>query len=185
VRHPEYTFVSAVNQVRDAVERQRSLDLAQGRPAASGDGAVDQRREYFADDWTGPPFGDDFGTMTLPDRIAAYRPGWFASWNDVEDDKMEALAPILPAGARGRVSGLGRSRPQPADFCTVSTRWSRRDRCSLRTAGAACPSRAACRPRWANSRPCGNCSTEDAGEKWRKIKIASGAAEMGAVRLKQ
>ena len=32
--------------------------------------------------------------MTLPDRVAAFRPGWFATWNDVEDDKMEALAPL-------------------------------------------------------------------------------------------
>ena len=32
--------------------------------------------------------------MTLPDRVATYKPGWFATWNDVEDDKMEALAPM-------------------------------------------------------------------------------------------
>jgi len=32
--------------------------------------------------------------MTLPDRVAAYRPGWFATWNDVEDDKMESLTPL-------------------------------------------------------------------------------------------
>jgi hypothetical protein len=37
---------------------------------------------------------DDFGTMTLSDRLAVYKPGWFASWNYVEDDKMEALAPM-------------------------------------------------------------------------------------------
>jgi hypothetical protein len=32
--------------------------------------------------------------MELPDRVAAYKPGWFATWNDVEDDKMDALAPM-------------------------------------------------------------------------------------------
>jgi len=42
-----------------------------------------------------PAICDDFGTMTLPDRVAAFRPGWFATWNDVEDDKMEALAPLF------------------------------------------------------------------------------------------
>ena len=26
--------------------------------------------------------------------MAKYKPGWFATWNDVEDDKMEALAPM-------------------------------------------------------------------------------------------
>ncbi len=33
--------------------------------------------------------------MTLVDRVAAYRPGWFATWNDVEDDKMDALSPTF------------------------------------------------------------------------------------------
>jgi hypothetical protein len=32
--------------------------------------------------------------MELPDRVAAYKPGWFAAWNHVEDDKMAALAPM-------------------------------------------------------------------------------------------
>jgi hypothetical protein len=41
-----------------------------------------------------PSICDDFGTMTLPERIAAYNPGWYVAWNDVEDDKMEALAPV-------------------------------------------------------------------------------------------
>jgi hypothetical protein len=41
-----------------------------------------------------PSICDDFGTMTLADRVATFRPGWFAAWNDVEDDKMEALAPL-------------------------------------------------------------------------------------------
>jgi len=41
-----------------------------------------------------PSICDDFGTMTLPERVESYRPGWFATWNDVEDDKMEALAPL-------------------------------------------------------------------------------------------
>jgi hypothetical protein len=31
----------------------------------------------------------------LPERVATYRQGWFATWNDVEDDKMEALAPLF------------------------------------------------------------------------------------------
>jgi hypothetical protein len=38
-----------------------------------------------------PSICDDFGTMQLEDRIAAYQPGWFVAWNYVEDDKMEAL----------------------------------------------------------------------------------------------
>jgi hypothetical protein len=41
-----------------------------------------------------PSICDDFGTMELPDRIAAYHPGWYATWNEVDDDKMDALAPF-------------------------------------------------------------------------------------------
>jgi hypothetical protein len=42
-----------------------------------------------------PSICDDFGTMTLEDRVALYRPGWYATWNQVDDDKMEALAPLF------------------------------------------------------------------------------------------
>ena len=42
-----------------------------------------------------PSICDDFGTMTLQDRVAAYRPGWYATWNEVDDDKMDALSPTF------------------------------------------------------------------------------------------
>jgi hypothetical protein len=101
VRQPEYTFLSAVNQIHDAIERQRAEDRAAGRPmhpemVLSISGAEMQLMTGV------PSICDDFGTMTLPDRIAAYPPGWFLTWNDVEDDKMEALAPayrLVRAGA--------------------------------------------------------------------------------------
>jgi hypothetical protein len=41
-----------------------------------------------------PSIDDDFGTLELPDRVRAYHPGWYVAWNDVEDDKTEALAPL-------------------------------------------------------------------------------------------
>ncbi len=93
VLHPEYSYLSAANQIRDAVERERAADLAQGLPphpemVLSISGASLSLMTGL------PSICDDFGTMTLPDRLAAYKPGWFATWNDVEDDKMEALAPI-------------------------------------------------------------------------------------------
>jgi hypothetical protein len=93
VRQPEYTFLSAVNQIHGAIERQRAEDRAAGRQVhpemvLSISGAEMQLMAGL------PSICDDFGTMTLPDRIAAYRPGWFLTWNDVEDDKMEALAPV-------------------------------------------------------------------------------------------
>ena len=42
-----------------------------------------------------PSICDDFGTMALEDRIALYRPGWYATWNQVDDDKMDALSPLF------------------------------------------------------------------------------------------
>ena len=40
-----------------------------------------------------PSIDDDFGTYDMDVRVKAYQPGWYASWNDVEDDKADALSP--------------------------------------------------------------------------------------------
>ena len=90
---PEYTFLSAANQVHNAIERQRAQDRASGQPVhpeltLSISGAALSLMTGL------PSICDDFGTMTLPQRIATYKPGWYVAWNDVEDDKMEALAPL-------------------------------------------------------------------------------------------
>jgi hypothetical protein len=86
VRHPEYTWVSAAAEVRQAIERQRAADPSHSALLLSISGSDLSLMTGLAS------ICDDFGSMTLPDRIAAYRPGWFATWNEVEDDKMEALA---------------------------------------------------------------------------------------------
>ena len=41
-----------------------------------------------------PSIDDDFGTMDLDERVRVYRPGWYAAWNQVDDDKMDALRPL-------------------------------------------------------------------------------------------
>jgi hypothetical protein len=41
-----------------------------------------------------PSICDDFGTMDLDVRVKAYRPGWYVAWNQVDDDKMDALASV-------------------------------------------------------------------------------------------
>jgi hypothetical protein len=41
-----------------------------------------------------PSIDDDFGTLDLDQRVKQYRPGWYAAWNDVEDDKADALTPL-------------------------------------------------------------------------------------------
>jgi len=86
--HPEYSFVSAAGQLRDTIDRETAVRPGHSRLVLSISGAD------FSLITGLPSICDDFGTMTLPDRVAAYRPGWFATWNDVEDDKMESLAPL-------------------------------------------------------------------------------------------
>ena len=84
--HPEYTFLTAANRVHDEVERESKKGHSPLVLSISGSDIALM---------TGlPSICDDFGTMTLTDRLAAYKPGWFATWNYVEDDKMEALAPM-------------------------------------------------------------------------------------------
>ena len=41
-----------------------------------------------------PSIDDDFGTMELAERVRTYRPGWYAAWNELDDDKMDALTPL-------------------------------------------------------------------------------------------
>lgn len=82
VRHPEYTFENAARQIEQVVES--APDHSHTVLSISGSDLTLM---------TGlPSICDDFGTMDLEDRIAAYRPGWFVAWNYVEDDKMAALS---------------------------------------------------------------------------------------------
>ncbi len=38
-----------------------------------------------------PSIDDDFGIWDLEDRVRLYRPGWYVAWNQLDDDKMDAL----------------------------------------------------------------------------------------------
>jgi 4-amino-4-deoxy-L-arabinose transferase-like glycosyltransferase len=38
-----------------------------------------------------PTLCDDFGTMNLPDKLAKYRPGWYATWNDLDPGTLEDI----------------------------------------------------------------------------------------------
>jgi hypothetical protein len=41
-----------------------------------------------------PSIDDDFGTLDLGERVKQYRPGWYAAWNELDDDKADALTPF-------------------------------------------------------------------------------------------
>jgi hypothetical protein len=88
VRHPEYGWVNAAARIREAVDRETAAS-GHSRLVLSISGSDLALTEGL------PAICDDFGTMTLPDRVAAYKPGWFATWNYVEDDKMDALSPMF------------------------------------------------------------------------------------------
>jgi hypothetical protein len=84
IRTPEYTFTRAAERIRDIVMADRTHS-----PLVLSISGSDLSL------MTGvPSICDDFGTMELPDRVRAYRPGWYVAWNQVDDDKMDALTPL-------------------------------------------------------------------------------------------
>jgi 4-amino-4-deoxy-L-arabinose transferase-like glycosyltransferase len=84
VLHPEYTFADAANRIRQIVDS--SPDHSPLVLSISGSDLSLM---------TGlPSICDDFGTMDLDVRVKAYHPGWYVAWNQVDDDKMDALASV-------------------------------------------------------------------------------------------
>ncbi len=84
VRNPEYTFRTAARQLRDIV----LADKTHPNLVLSISGSDLTLMTGL------PSIDDDFGTMELPDRVKAYKPGWYAAWNQLDDDKMDALTPL-------------------------------------------------------------------------------------------
>ena len=83
VRSPEYTFLSAAREIQHIVEADHTH-----RPLVLSISGSDLSL------MTGvTSICDDFGTFELEDRVNRYKPGWYASWNQVDDDKMDALTP--------------------------------------------------------------------------------------------
>ncbi|WP_353063954.1 hypothetical protein RBB77_22270 [Tunturibacter psychrotolerans] len=84
VRTPDYTFTSAAAQIREIV----SADHTHNPLILSISGSNLSLMTGL------PSICDDFGTMDLAVRVRAYHPGWYVAWNQVDDDKMDALTPI-------------------------------------------------------------------------------------------
>jgi hypothetical protein len=84
VAHPEYTFADAADRIRQIVAADRTHN-----PLVLSISGSDLSL------MTGvPSICDDFGTMDLAVRVKAYQPGWYVAWNQVDDDKMDALTPL-------------------------------------------------------------------------------------------
>jgi hypothetical protein len=79
--HPEYTWVQATAQLALYVDThpngKRLLD------SISGDEITLLTHV--------PSLCDDFGTEDLAPKLAAYQPGWYASWNDLDPGTLEDL----------------------------------------------------------------------------------------------
>lgn len=84
VRNPEYTFASAASQIHDIV----TADHTHNPLILSISGSDLSLMTGL------PSICDDFGTMDLAVRVRAYQPGWYVTWNQVDDDKMDALTPM-------------------------------------------------------------------------------------------
>jgi 4-amino-4-deoxy-L-arabinose transferase-like glycosyltransferase len=84
IRYPEYTFADAAQRIHQIV----SSDRAHNPLVLSISGSDLSLMTGL------PSICDDFGTMELEDRVRAYQPGWYIAWNQVDDDKMDALTPI-------------------------------------------------------------------------------------------
>jgi hypothetical protein len=81
---PQYTFTHAAQELRSIITADRSHN-----PLVLSISGSDLSL------MTGlPSICDDFGTMELAERVATYHPGWYITWNEVDDDKMDALAPF-------------------------------------------------------------------------------------------
>ena len=89
IRHPEYTLLNAARQVHDYIEQDHAHDPAHNPLLLSISGSdLSLMTGLHSID-------DDFGTLELADRVKLYRPGWYAAWNQIDDDKMDALTPLF------------------------------------------------------------------------------------------
>ena len=86
LRHPQYTLLSAARQVHDFIARDSRQHPAHNQLLLSISGSDISLMTGLHS------ICDDFGTSDLADRVKQYNPGWYAAWNLIEDDKMDALS---------------------------------------------------------------------------------------------
>ena len=87
VRHPQYTFLAAARRIHDIIAEDHRKDPKHSDLLLSISGSDISLMTGLR------TICDDFGTSELEDRVNQYQPGWYASWNLIEDDKMDALDP--------------------------------------------------------------------------------------------
>jgi hypothetical protein len=88
VRTPEYTLLRAAEDVAGYIRADERTDPAHNPLILSISGSDISLMTGL------PSICDDFGTLDLVERVRKYRPGWYVAWNDVEQDKLDALSPL-------------------------------------------------------------------------------------------
>lgn len=86
---PQYTFLDAARCIRDYIEDDRRKDPSHSPLVLSISGSDLSLMTGLHS------ICDDFGTLELSDRVKQYRPGWYVAWNQVDDDKMDAMTPLF------------------------------------------------------------------------------------------
>lgn len=84
VRHPTYEFRAAAENVARIVR----ADKSQSPLVLSISGSDLTLMTGLA------TINDDYGTLDLDKRVAQYHPGWYAAWNELDDDKADALSTL-------------------------------------------------------------------------------------------
>ena len=84
LRHPTYDFESAAQGIKSIV----LADTTHSHLILSISGSDLTLMTGL------PSIDDDFGTYDMDVRVKQYKPGWYAAWNDVEDDKADAITPV-------------------------------------------------------------------------------------------
>jgi hypothetical protein len=81
VTHPEYTFVTAARNVTRYIDEHPNGNRL--LVSISGDDITLMTHL--------PSLCDDFGTQDLVSKLSVYKPGWFATWNDIDPGTLEDL----------------------------------------------------------------------------------------------
>jgi hypothetical protein len=79
--HPEYTLVDAARQLTRYIDQHPNGN----RMLVSISGDEISLMTHL------PTLCDDFGMEDLPGKLAAYEPGWWATWNDIDPGTLEDL----------------------------------------------------------------------------------------------
>jgi hypothetical protein len=87
IQHPTYDLLTAAREIATIVRSEASADHHPALILSISGSDITLMTGL-------PSIDDDFGTLDLAVRVKQYRPGWYVAWNEVDDDKADALTPL-------------------------------------------------------------------------------------------